>query len=143
MPEPYSYGIKIVKDGDKLAVFVKERRANLTPAQAALLACLHENSGHVISYERLGQALGFKSTRKQERNIIKQHMVGIRKTLAAHKAPCLIAIVPDIGYALCRWLERYGRKFKIGQMVYFRPNHTLHYHLCPLRHYQHRHASVR
>jgi len=106
MPEPYSCGIKVVKEANKLAVFIRERRVKASPAQAALLASLHENPGHVVSYERLGQALGFKSIRMQERNVMRQHIAWIKKTLAAHRAPCLITVAPEVGYALCRWLNR-------------------------------------
>jgi hypothetical protein len=28
------------------------------PTQAALLACLHDNLGHVVSYEQLGEVVG-------------------------------------------------------------------------------------
>jgi hypothetical protein len=38
MPEPYSFGIKIVKDAGRLAVFIKGRRVKATPAAAAVLA---------------------------------------------------------------------------------------------------------
>jgi len=103
MPEPHSFGIKIEKENDgRLAVFVGQRQIKTTPKAAAVLACLHENAGRVVSYERLGQAVGFKSMRKQELHVIRQYISWIRKTLAAHRAPCSITVAPKIGYALCR-----------------------------------------
>jgi hypothetical protein len=63
----------------------------------ALLDCLHKNRGHVVSYMQLGLILGHKSFRKPQRHVLRQYVSWISKTLAAHKALCILAVAPDIG----------------------------------------------
>jgi len=68
---------------------------------AALLACLHENQGRVVSYKQLNLILGHKSVRPQQLHILRQYVLWISKILAAHKALCMITVAPRIGYVLC------------------------------------------
>ncbi len=104
----YSCCIRIVREKDKendqtkLVLFIKGRQVD-TPTQkhTALLACLHENQGHIVSYMQLGLILGHKSFRKPQRHVLRQYVSWIGKTLAAHRALCMLAVAPDIGYVLC------------------------------------------
>ena len=86
---------------DKLVLFIKGRRVRASATQVALLACLHDDQGHVVPYERLGRILGYKSTQMPERRILRQYVLWIKKTLAAHKALCVLAVAVDTGYVLC------------------------------------------
>ena len=85
----------------KLVLFVKGRQVDATQTQTALLACLHKNQGHVVSYKQLSQILGHKSARTPQLHILRQYVLWISKTLAAHKALCILAVAPRIGYVLC------------------------------------------
>ena len=77
-------------------MLIKGRQVEATQKNAALLACLHENQGRIVSYKQLNLILGHKSVRPQQ-----MHVLWISKTLAAHKALCMIAVAPRIGYVLC------------------------------------------
>ena len=85
----------------KLVLFIKGRQVEASQKHKALLACLHENQGHIVSYKQLGRILGHKSTRAQQLHILRQYASWIGKTLAAHKALCILAVAPRIGYVLC------------------------------------------
>jgi hypothetical protein len=39
----------------KLVLFIKGRRVEASQKHTALLACLHKNQGHVVSYKQLEQ----------------------------------------------------------------------------------------
>jgi len=85
----------------KLVLFIKGRQVEATQTQTAMLACLHKNQGHVVSYKQLVLILGHNSIRPPQLHILRQHASWIGKTLAAHKALCILAVAPRIGYVLC------------------------------------------
>jgi DNA-binding response OmpR family regulator len=85
----------------KLILFIKGCQVEASQKHTALLACLHENQGHVVSYRQLGLILGHKSTRTSQLHILRQYVSWIGKTLAAHKALCILAVAPRVGYVLC------------------------------------------
>jgi DNA-binding response OmpR family regulator len=85
----------------KLVVFIKGRRVEASQRQTALLAYLHKNQGHIVSYKKLIRILGFKSTETPQLHILRQYVLWISKTLAARKALCMLAVAPRIGYVLC------------------------------------------
>ena len=85
----------------KLALFVKGRQVEATQKHVALLACLHENQGCLVSYKQLGRILGHKSARKPQQHVLRQYMSWISKTLAANKALCTLAVSFRNGYVLC------------------------------------------
>ena len=84
----------------QLVLLIKGRQVEATQKHMALLACLHENQGRVVSYKQLNQILGHKSG-PQQLHILRQYVLWISKTLAAHKALCMIAVAPRVGYVLC------------------------------------------
>ena len=85
----------------KLVLLIKGRQVEAGQKQTALLACLHKNQGHVVSYKQLGLILGHNSTRAPQLHILRQYASWIGKTLVAHKALCILAVAPRIGYVLC------------------------------------------
>jgi len=85
----------------KLVLFIKGRQVNASQKQTALLACLHKNQGHLVSYQQLGKILGRKLARTPQRHVLRQYASWIGKTLAAHKALCTLAVAPRVGYVLC------------------------------------------
>ena len=85
----------------QLVLLIKGRQVEASQKLVALLACLHENQGRVVSYKQLNLILGLKSVRPQQLHILRQYVLWISKTLAAHKALCMIAVAPRIGYVLC------------------------------------------
>ena len=84
----------------QLVLLIKGRQVEATQKNAALLACLHENQGRIVSYKQLNLILGHKSG-PQQLHILRQYVLWISKTLAAHKALCMIAVAPRVGYVLC------------------------------------------
>ena len=86
----------------KLVLFIKGRQVEApTEKHTALLDCLHKNRGQLVTYQQLGLILGHKTFRKPQRHVLRQYVSWIGKTLAAHKALCILAVAPDIGYVLC------------------------------------------
>jgi hypothetical protein len=85
----------------KLILFIKGRQVEASQKHTALLACLHNNQGHIVSYKQLGLILGHKSARTPQLHISRQYVSWISKTLAAHNAKCMLAVAPRIGYVLC------------------------------------------
>ena len=87
----------------KLLLFIKGRQVEApTEKHTASLDCLHRNRGHLVTYQQLGLILGHKIFRKLQRHILRQYLSWIGKTLAAHKALCILAVAPGIGYVLCQ-----------------------------------------
>jgi DNA-binding response OmpR family regulator len=86
----------------KLLLFIKGRQLEApTEKHTALLDCLHRNRGHLVTYQQLGLILGHKTFRNPQLHILRQYVSWIGKTLAAHKALCILAVAPGIGYVLC------------------------------------------
>jgi hypothetical protein len=100
---PCCIRIKSAKENGelKLVLFIKGRRVEASQKHTALLACLHKNQGHVVSYKQLGLILGHKFAREQQLHILRQYVSWISKTLAARRALCILAVAPRIGYVLC------------------------------------------
>lgn len=70
-------------------------------AHVALLACLFNDLGHVVPYERLCAAIGHHTVQDTQLHILRQHMGLIRRMLNAHKVHYVVAVAHGIGYALC------------------------------------------
>jgi len=104
----YPCCIRILRERTKnrgqvpLVLLVKGRQVEASQKHMALLACLHENQGRVVSYKQLNLILGHKSAQTpQQLHILRQYVLWISKTLAAHKALCMLAVAPRVGYVLC------------------------------------------
>ena len=54
-----------------------------------------------VTYQQLGLILGHKTFRKPQRHVLRQYVSWIGKTLAAHKALCILGTAPDIGDVPC------------------------------------------
>jgi DNA-binding response OmpR family regulator len=95
------------KEGrDALALYIGERRLEAPPAQIALLTCLHEHQGRIVPYEYLGQLLGYKTVGLQQLHVLRQHMFALKRALAAHEAPYVLAVAHHVGYALCGHIDQ-------------------------------------
>jgi DNA-binding XRE family transcriptional regulator len=97
----------------KLALFVDGQRADLLNRQTqAVAACLFDNLGRVVPYKRLIVAIGRKSDNLSSRHLLRQYISMLRQMLLASEAPYGIAVVQEVGYALCEIAEnpRHGSK---------------------------------
>jgi len=56
----------------QLVLLIKGRQVEASQKLVALLACLHENQGRVVSYKQLNLILGLKSVRPQQLYILRQ-----------------------------------------------------------------------
>ena len=88
----------------RMTLFVDGRRVGVQQKPLALLACLLDELGRAIPYERLHR-LGYRSDSRASRHLLRQHMSTLRDVLLAHHAPCAIANIQGIGYALCEIAE--------------------------------------
>jgi hypothetical protein len=70
----------------ELILFIRGHKVGASQKQTRLLACLHENHGRIVSYERLIQVLGHKTVGRPQVHILQQYVFCISKILAAHKA---------------------------------------------------------
>jgi DNA-binding XRE family transcriptional regulator len=93
------------KTGSVLLIDGHRVNARRDTKQGALLACLFADLGYVIPYKRLCSAIGRKSASWSDRHLLRQHVSFLRDRLLAHKAPYVIAVVPEVGYGLCEIAE--------------------------------------
>jgi len=81
----YRCCIRIVRDRAKengqakLVLFIKRHQVEASQKHTALLACLHKNQGHIVSYKQLGLILGHKSARTPELHILRQYVLWINR----------------------------------------------------------------
>jgi DNA-binding winged helix-turn-helix (wHTH) protein len=73
----------------------------LTEIQIAILACLLEARGRVVSYQTLCAVSGHSQAHERHRHVLSQRMIGIKRALSKHKSPHVVAVARKIGYALC------------------------------------------
>jgi DNA-binding XRE family transcriptional regulator len=78
------------------------RKLRLNQTHLKLLACLLDNLGRVVPYQRLVSAVGHKSVRLPTLHILRQYTALLRGVLTRNKAPYLLAVAPESGYALCK-----------------------------------------
>ena len=90
-------------NGSKLFVFINGRHVKVSQVDAALLACLNDNAGRLVPYERLYSALQFRSSTKNgsKRHILRQHMWSLKRLLEANNSRCAVALLRETGYVLC------------------------------------------
>ena len=79
-------------------LLIKGNPVRASQRRLAVLACLHEEQGRVVPYERLRAILGHKSSERKQTHLLQQYMLWIRKTLAAHEASCMLGVVQSVGY---------------------------------------------
>jgi len=94
------------KDGKPL-LLIDGKSVKAVRAQVALVACLYNELGCVVPYERLCQVIGHRSSQDRQIRILRQQMLLVRRLLAIHKARCSVAVTAGVGYALCEvahWL---------------------------------------
>jgi Helix-turn-helix/Transcriptional regulatory protein, C terminal len=111
MPKNHRYpaGIAVLRRETGPVVLINGRRLRLNQTLTALLACLVDDLGCVIPYERLCSVIGHKSTRFPDRHVLRQYIRSLRGVLVTHKAPYVIAVVDDFGYGLCEIAVSAGR----------------------------------
>jgi DNA-binding XRE family transcriptional regulator len=71
----------------------------------AVAACLFKNLGRAVPYQRLLTAIGRESDNSTSRHLLRQYVGMIRNALVTNKAPYVIAVVHEVGYALCEVAE--------------------------------------
>jgi hypothetical protein len=96
-------GLAIAKDGGELTLSIRGTPVAAEKGAAALLACLIENIGCVVSFERLALAVGCKSGDLEgRRHVLRQHVFCASRLLAVHQTPYVITAATNLGYALCK-----------------------------------------
>ena len=81
----------------KLVLFINGRVVEASQKQVTLLACLYDNLGHVIPYERLGLTLGISLPGIGNGNRKHQYAYWIKKTLAEYQTPCCCPLLTELG----------------------------------------------
>ena len=99
---PPKADLVISKVGGKLTVFIRGTPVAAKSGATALLACLIENIGCVLPFERLTLAVGCKvADLEARRHGLRQHVLRAGQVLARHRAPYVIVAARNLGYALC------------------------------------------
>jgi DNA-binding response OmpR family regulator len=70
-----------------------------------LLACLYDELGRVVPYERLCRVIGHQSSGERQMHILRQQMMFVRRLLTKHETRYFLAVVAGVGYALCEMAE--------------------------------------
>jgi hypothetical protein len=103
----YPCCIRILRERTKnrgqvpLVLLVKGRQVEASQKHMALLACLHENQGHIVSYKQLGLILGTNLLKRRSNCISCGSMYCGSVKRWPHKALCMLAVAPRVGYVLC------------------------------------------
>jgi hypothetical protein len=80
-------GIEIIRGKNrvsrktKLVLFINGRWVNASQSQIALLACLHDEIGYVVSYETLCFIIGHGAASKKQRHILRQYVLALKRVL--------------------------------------------------------------
>jgi hypothetical protein len=90
----------------KQALRINGEQISAAKRNVALFACLYRDLGRVVPYERLLLTLGYAGTGRAQRQLLRQYLMWVKDTLATHKAPYVLAVATDIGYALCELAEK-------------------------------------
>jgi DNA-binding response OmpR family regulator len=90
----------VLKDG-KPWLSIDGRPVKFPQAQVALLACLYNELGRVVPYDRLCRVIGHRSSQERQLHILRQQMLLVRQLLAKHKPGCFLAVSAGVSYALC------------------------------------------
>ena len=110
-------GPAIARANGKLTPFVNGPRSDLLNRQTqAVAACLFDNLGRAVPYKRLIVAIGRKSDNLSSRHLLRQYISMLRQMLLASEAPYGIAVIQEVGYALCEIAEdrRHASKSRSG-----------------------------
>jgi DNA-binding XRE family transcriptional regulator len=103
------------EENGKQALFINGRRTDLQNRQTqAVAACLFGNLGRAVPYGRLIVAIGRKSDNLSSRHLLRQYVSMLRQMLAASEAPYGIAVVQEVGYALCEIAKESGHVARNG-----------------------------
>ena len=89
------------QEDSKPRLLIDGRLIKAPRAQLALVACLYDELGRVVPYQRLCQVIGHRSSHDRQLRILRQQMVLVRRLLATHNADCFLAVTGGVGYALC------------------------------------------
>jgi DNA-binding XRE family transcriptional regulator len=85
-----------------LILSINGRRVRGNQTVLALLARLFDNLGIVIPYEQLCPLIGHKSANSAATHVLRQYIARLRDQLIATKAPYVITVAGEVGYALCK-----------------------------------------
>jgi DNA-binding XRE family transcriptional regulator len=85
-----------------LILLINGRHVLGNQTMLALLARLFDNLGTVIPYEQLCLSIGHKSANSAATHVLRQYITRLRGQLIANKAPYVITVAGEVGYALCK-----------------------------------------
>jgi DNA-binding response OmpR family regulator len=99
-------GIRIVRaltrgKRRKLSLLINGEPVKTSETVAALVACLYGHLGQMVPYNQLGPAIGYRRAGSLQRPVLRQYVYVVERLLAKHKAPYVITVARDVGYALC------------------------------------------
>ena len=105
-------GIEIVRgttEGEEryeaVLLFINGHHVQASPTVVALLAYLYDHLGRVIPYKELclflGHKTGYEHQLQARRHLLRQYTLAIKRTLTTYRAPYVLAVAPNVGYALC------------------------------------------
>jgi DNA-binding XRE family transcriptional regulator len=102
--ERYPWRVAVLAKSGRLTLFINGQptKVRLSQTHLKLLACLLKNLGRVVPYRKLVSTIGHKSVRTTTLQIVRQYTSLIRAVLTKNKAPYLLAVAPEFGYALCK-----------------------------------------
>ncbi len=87
----------------KLVLSINGKPYMAHQALLKLLFCLLAQPGWVYPFEHLSRALGLRGRdARRNKNTLVEHARRCRLLLTGAKLPLCVAIVPEVGYALCR-----------------------------------------
>ena len=101
--------VKENRDGE-LFLSINGTRIDTSQTQIALLTLLLSSVGRVVPYKEICLVIGHSSIGLRQKHILLQYLSWLRRALAAHRVPYVLAVAPNIGYALCERAAKRGIK---------------------------------
>jgi DNA-binding XRE family transcriptional regulator len=101
-PRPSPPGLEIRAETGELVLCINGRRVQGNRTMLALLSRLFDNLGAVIPYTDLCLLIGHKSANSAATHVLRQYTAWLRGVLIANKAPYVITVAGEVGYALCK-----------------------------------------
>ena len=100
---------------DRIPVLILGHRLRAARQERAILRCLSENFGFVVSYETLCVALGYASATPKNKHTVRQQIMAVKRLLETYDVPCTVTTAVGVGYALCSLREPRSKVVKSGR----------------------------
>ena len=99
--QPRTDGIVVARVKGEPALFIAGRQVEVNQNVVLLIERLWQNVGRVVKYDDLCLILGRVRVGPEERHLLRQYILIIKKLLTEHRTSHVLTVASNLGYALC------------------------------------------